>query len=77
MRWEGIKRGELALAEDCHCVFRDGGYHVIDTSSPLIQDCDLDTASQLTNYVAEMKMAIVRSDDHIFSAAEPGLYADV
>lgn len=48
--------------EDSHCVFSAGGYHVIDASSQFIQDCDLDTASQLINYAVEVKMAIVRGD---------------
>jgi len=54
--------GSWFWQEDSHCVFSDGSYHVIDTSSQYIQDCDLDTASELTNYAVEFKMAIVRGD---------------
>lgn len=54
--------GSWFWQEDSHCVFSAGGYHVIDTSAQYIQDCDLDTASQLTNYAVEFKMAIVRGD---------------
>jgi hypothetical protein len=54
--------GSWFWQEDSHCVFNGGSYHVIDASSQYIQDCDLDTASELTNYAVEFKMAIVRGD---------------
>lgn len=66
--------------EDSHCVFSAGGYRVIDTSAQFIQDCGLDTASQLVSYAVEVKMAIVRGDvggvvfrdDPIFQQQDPG-----
>jgi hypothetical protein len=45
-----------------HCVFENGGYHVVDTSEPYIQHCELATTTQLVNYAVEFKMAILQGD---------------
>ncbi len=48
--------------QDSHCAFESGGYHVINTSSQYIQNCDLETTTQLVNYAVEVKMSILRGD---------------